>query len=132
MTTTISTSGTIGVQITLASQNPVTVTSTGTIVTTGPYLVRFSAPPSAMPEHKQIGAHGFDPAQVPDMKASFFAAGPDIRAGATVAPFENVDIYPLVAKLLGLDITHLKTGPIDGEIRPLQEILINGTVSSGK
>ncbi|MGA2419996.1 MAG: ectonucleotide pyrophosphatase/phosphodiesterase [Candidatus Acidiferrum sp.] len=95
------------------------------IVTTGPYLVRFSAPPSAMPEHKQIGAHGFDPAQVPDMKASFFAAGPDIRAGATVAPFENVDIYPLVAKLLGLDIVHLKTGPIDGDLHPIQGMLRN-------
>jgi alkaline phosphatase D len=103
------------------------------IVTTGPYLVRFSVPPATGgTEHGQIGAHGFDPARVPDMKASFFAAGPDIRPGVTVATFENVDIYPLVAKLLGLDITHLKTGPIDGEIRPLQEILINGTVSSGK
>src|SRR5271163_4652381 len=96
------------------------------IVTTGPYLVRFSAPPpSGIPEHKQVGAHGFDPAQVPDMKASFFAAGPDIRAGSTVAPFDNVDIYPLVAKLLGLDIAHLKTGPIDGDLHPLQRILRN-------
>jgi predicted AlkP superfamily pyrophosphatase or phosphodiesterase len=94
------------------------------IVTTGPYLVRFSAPPpSGMQEHKQVGAHGFDPARVPDMKASFFAAGPDLRAGAIVAPFENVDIYPLVAKLLGLDISRLKTGAIDGNLQPFQGIL---------
>ena len=98
------------------------------IVTTGPYLLRLAAPPlgSGVLEHKQVGAHGFDAARVPDMKASFFAAGPDIRVGVTVAPFENVDVYPLVAKLLGLDITQLKSGPIDGELRPLQPILLTG------
>jgi predicted AlkP superfamily pyrophosphatase or phosphodiesterase len=96
------------------------------LVTNGPYLVRFSAPPpsaSATPEHRQVGAHGFDPTRVPDMMASFFAAGPDIRAGATVKSFENVDIYPLVAKLLRLDISRLKTGAIDGDVKPLQGIL---------
>jgi alkaline phosphatase D len=105
------------------------------IVTNGPYLVRFSAPPasaSAPPEHKQVGAHGFDPARVPEMKASFFAAGPDIVAGAKVAPFENVDIYPLVAKLLGLDIAHLKTGPIDGDLTPLQGILKPAARAAGQ
>jgi predicted AlkP superfamily pyrophosphatase or phosphodiesterase len=97
------------------------------VVTNGPYLVRVSPPPpSAMPEHKQVGAHGFDPARVPEMKASFFAAGPDIRRGVTVAPFENVDVYPLVAKLLALDISRLKTGAIDGDLRPLQSILRAG------
>ena len=102
------------------------------IVTTGPYLVRFSAPPlSAMPEHKQVGAHGFDPAQVPDMKASFFAAGPDIRGGSTVAPFDNVDIYPLIAKLLGLDISHLKTGAIDGNLQPFQGVLQQSAQKAG-
>src|SRR5271165_5202243 len=103
------------------------------VVTTGPYLVRFSAPPATgVPEHKQVGAHGFDALRVPDMKASFFAAGPDIRGGVSVATFENVDIYPLMAKLLGLDITHLKTGPIDGDIRPLQAIVQSPAGGSGK
>jgi len=104
------------------------------VVTNGPYLVRFSAPPpeAAIAEHKQVGAHGFDPARVADMKASFFAAGPDIRPGATVTPFDNVDIYPLVAKLLGLDIARLQTGPIDGDVRPLQGILQNGASEPGK
>ena len=31
--------------------------------------------------HDEVGAHGFDPARVPEMKASFFAAGPDICGG---------------------------------------------------
>jgi predicted AlkP superfamily pyrophosphatase or phosphodiesterase len=112
------------------------------VVTTGPYLVRFSAKgrqaaaagaSSASvstsgstimaPERRQVGAHGYDPARVPEMKASFFAAGPDIRSGVTVAPFENVNVYPLVAKLLGLDIANLKTGAIDGDLQVLQMIL---------
>jgi hypothetical protein len=52
------------------------------------------------------------------MKAIFYAAGPDIRAGVTVAPFENVDLYPFIAKILGLQI-----GPIDGHLKSLQKAL---------
>jgi alkaline phosphatase D len=36
------------------------------------------------------------------MKASFFAAGPDIVKGKTVAPFANTNLYPWMAHLLGL------------------------------
>jgi hypothetical protein len=64
------------------------------------------------------GGHGFDPRQMPSMKAIFFAAGPDIRAGVTVAPFENVDVYPLIARILDLH-----TGPIDGKLGTLEGIL---------
>ena len=39
---------------------------------------------------------------LPEMKASFFAAGPDILPGKTVAPFENVNLYPWIAHILGL------------------------------
>jgi alkaline phosphatase D len=46
--------------------------------------------------------HGFDPRKLPVMKASFFAAGPDIVVGKTVAPFENVNLYPWLAHMLGL------------------------------
>ncbi len=46
--------------------------------------------------------HGFDPRKMPEMKASFFAAGPDIVVGKTVQPFENVNLYPWLAHLLGL------------------------------
>ncbi|MGD0108407.1 MAG: hypothetical protein ABSC06_30870 [Rhodopila sp.] len=58
MTTTISTSGTIGVQITLASQNPVTVTSTGTIVTTGPYAISDIAVVTASTGQDEITNNG--------------------------------------------------------------------------
>jgi len=36
------------------------------------------------------------------MKASFFAAGPDIESGKTVGTFENVNLYPWIAHMLGL------------------------------
>ena len=39
---------------------------------------------------------------MPEMKASFFAAGPDIVRGQTVLPFENVNLYPWLAHMLGL------------------------------
>jgi predicted AlkP superfamily pyrophosphatase or phosphodiesterase len=89
------------------------------IVPTGPYSIVAHDPNSGggtrMPPR---GGHGYDPRQMPNMKAIFFAAGPDIRAGVTVPSFENVDVYPLIAAILGL-----RTGPIDGEISVLQGIL---------
>jgi len=48
--------------------------------------------------------HGFDPHRIPEMKASFFAAGPDIVAGRTVAPFQNTNLYPWIAHMLGLQV----------------------------
>ena len=73
------------------------------IVATGPYRVRARAPePGKQAQPAQVGMHGFDPRKVPEMKASFFAAGPDIVKGKTVAPFENVNLYPWLAHLLGL------------------------------
>jgi predicted AlkP superfamily pyrophosphatase or phosphodiesterase len=92
------------------------------IVPTGPYFITAGADPK-IPEHPPVGAHGYDPARMPEMKAIFFAAGPDIRSGVVVAPFENVNLYPLIAKILGLDIVGLKTGAIDGKLSVLQGIL---------
>jgi predicted AlkP superfamily pyrophosphatase or phosphodiesterase len=82
------------------------------VVATGPYAIRAHAPAQALapaPSAAQatskpptIGMHGFDPHLIPEMKASFFAAGPDLVAGKTVAPFENVNLYPWLAHMLGL------------------------------
>ena len=47
------------------------------------------------------GEHGYDNLD-PAMRALFIAHGPDIARGATVAPFQNIDVYPLLARLLGL------------------------------
>jgi alkaline phosphatase D len=92
------------------------------IIATGPYFIRVSAD-AQRPQAVPAGAHGYDPNRVPEMRALFVAAGPDIRPGAVVPPFENVDLYPLIAKILGLDITDLKTGPIDGKLDVLGDIL---------
>ena len=73
------------------------------IVATGPHAIRAHAPRAGDSDRPPtIGMHGFDPHLVPEMKASFFAVGPDLREGKTVAPFDNVNLYPWMAHLLGL------------------------------
>ncbi len=73
------------------------------VIATGPYAIRAHAPTNGMPDRAPVvGMHGFDPHRMPEMKASFFAAGPDIVAGRTVLPFENVNLYPWLAHMLGL------------------------------
>lgn len=47
------------------------------------------------------GGHGFDPS-VRSMHGLFVAAGPRIRQGLVVAPFENVHVYEFLCRLLGL------------------------------
>lgn len=46
-----------------------------------------------------LGEHGYDNLD-PTMRALFVAHGPGFHKGATVAPFQNVDIYPLIMRLL--------------------------------
>jgi hypothetical protein len=98
------------------------------VVPTGPYLIRVNAPPAGAGDAMHalgppVGMHGYDPAHMVEMKAIFFAAGPDIRSGEKVAAFENVNLYPLVAHILGLDISHLTTGAVDGDLKVLRGIL---------
>lgn len=65
------------------------------------------------------GKHGFDNKEV-DMRASFMAWGPAFKKGLLIDGFENVHVYPLVAKILGLKIDENK---IDGRLKVLQPIL---------
>jgi alkaline phosphatase D len=72
------------------------------VVPNGPYSLRTKPlPPGAMGGTLR-GNHGFDPRTMPEMKAIFFADGPDIKPGVQVEPFENVAVYPLVAEILDL------------------------------
>jgi alkaline phosphatase D len=92
------------------------------VVATGPYAIRAHAPEAGKTDQPPtIGMHGFDPRKIPDMKASFFAAGPDIVVGKTVAPFENVNLYPWLAHMLGLSPS--KT---DGSLN-----ILSGTLRDG-
>lgn len=59
------------------------------------------------------GSHGYDPA-LASMRATFIAHGPAFRKGVTIAAFDNVDVYPLMARLLGIP-----AGENDGDIAPL-------------
>ena len=63
-------------------------------VTTSDYLASHKGDVS-------IGEHGFDNAD-PLMQALFVAHGPAFRVGAKVPAFPNVDVYPLMAHLLGI------------------------------
>jgi predicted AlkP superfamily pyrophosphatase or phosphodiesterase len=63
------------------------------------------------------GAHGFDNA-LPEMGATFYAWGPAFRQ-LTIPAFGNVNVYPLIAQILGLKITQ----PIDGSLKALSETL---------
>jgi alkaline phosphatase D len=97
------------------------------VIATGPYAIRAHAPPDGRSDQPpDLGMHGFDPLRVPEMKASFFAAGPDIVKGKTVAPFENVDLYPWLAHMLGL--TPPKN---DGSLNVLAGTLRDGGVTPG-
>ena len=88
------------------------------VVATGPYAIRAHAtnPADTLPKNK--GGHGYDPQQFKTMRAIFYAVGPDIRPNTTIPPFENVNIYPLIATILGLDTT-----PTDGDVTVLAPIL---------
>lgn len=68
--------------------------------------------------HIPIGEHGFDPA-LPDMHATFYAWGPAFKTQQKIPGFENVNVYPLVAKILGLPYTE----KIDGKPGVLEGIL---------
>jgi predicted AlkP superfamily pyrophosphatase or phosphodiesterase len=52
-------------------------------------------------EARKGGAHGFDPDAL-EMQAVFIAIGPAFRHGASLAVFDNVDVYPLMARVLGI------------------------------
>jgi alkaline phosphatase D len=117
------------------------------VIPTGPYLLRAQPPAAAIAvkgtttsasmattSGSQTGAstamqsglrpppagmHGYDPATMKTMRAIFYAEGPDIRPGATVKPFENVNVYPLIAHILGLD-----PPKVDGSLNVLSGILV--------
>ncbi|KFZ36037.1 phosphodiesterase [Shewanella mangrovi] len=76
----------------------------------------FTNQPLAERDHH--GAHGFS--YIKDMGALFVAEGPAFKQGVTLAPFDNVDVYPTVAHILGLPIQH----KVDGNIQALLPALV--------
>jgi alkaline phosphatase D len=88
------------------------------IVARGPYAIRAQAPTDLEDKAPTVGNHGFDPYMMPNMKAVFYAEGPDIRPGVKLKPFENVNVFPLIVKILGLEAP-----PVDGSLGVLSGVL---------
>ena len=63
------------------------------------------------------GDHGYDNAS-PEMAALFVASGPAFRHGVKLPSFDNVDVYPLLARLVGV-----KPQPNDGRLADLTPAL---------
>lgn len=103
-----------------------------------PAYLRYSKDPRigdivvVMDDHFQIGMtnrpareggnHGWDPT-LPSMHAIFVASGPGIPSGKVIPSFENVDVYPYIAELLGLRPASGidgKTGRLKGMIQKAQ------------
>ncbi|UTX46773.1 ectonucleotide pyrophosphatase/phosphodiesterase [Chryseobacterium sp. MA9] len=66
-----------------------------------------------------VGKHGYNPKVVPEMKATFFAWGPEFKNNLVIDEFANINVYPLAAEILGLKIDQ----PIDGKLKVLKETL---------
>jgi predicted AlkP superfamily pyrophosphatase or phosphodiesterase len=64
-----------------------------------------------------LGDHGYDNA-APEMRALFVAYGPAFVPGTVLKEFPNVDIYPLLARLL-----RIVPEPNDGDLEPLRPAL---------
>jgi len=52
------------------------------------------------------------------MRALFVAHGPAFRRGLLVPEFDNVDVYPLLAKILGI-----RPAPNDGDFNAVAPML---------
>lgn len=65
------------------------------------------------------GAHGFDPYLVREMHATFYAWGPAFKSHLQIASFPNVDVFPMVTKILGITYTD----KVDGTRELAQKIL---------
>jgi predicted AlkP superfamily pyrophosphatase or phosphodiesterase len=61
------------------------------------------------PKKPELGGHGYDN-ESPEMAAVFVANGPAFRKGVTLPTFDNVSVYPLLARLLGV-----RPAPNDGK-----------------
>lgn len=66
------------------------------------------------------GAHGYAP-ESPEMRAVFIADGPRFADGKRIAPIDNVDVYPLLMRLLGVPAE-----PNDGDPAALLPALETG------
>ncbi len=89
------------------------------LVPTEPVAIRAHAPEAGQADRApNVGSHGYDPRQFGEMRAIFYAEGPDIRSGVELKPFENINLYPFITEILGLEHP-----PVDGSVSVLSTAL---------
>ncbi|WP_440222632.1 ectonucleotide pyrophosphatase/phosphodiesterase [Dokdonella sp. MW10] len=77
----------------------------------------FSHAIMARKDHFSLGEHGYA-TDHPDMRAIFMASGPAFAKRRVIAPFDNVDVYPLLARVLGVT-----PEPNDGDLAEVADAL---------
>ncbi len=85
----------------------------------GTYFLTAPRDLSKWVETGNFGEHGYDPASTKEVNGIFYAVGPNVKQGVTLKPFENIHVYPFVAKILGLKIPE-----VDGEEKVLDKIYL--------
>ena len=65
-----------------------------------------------------FGVHGYDP-KFKDMHGIFYANGPAFKEGYVAHPLKNIHLYPLMCKILGLEIPN----DIDGNLNQIKSVL---------
>ena len=88
----------------------VLVADEGWTVTSRHYADRY-------PERPSGGAHGYDNA-LPSMAGLFIASGPGVRSGVTVPALSALDVYGLLARLLGVE-----AAPNEGDAAAADRVL---------
>ncbi len=66
------------------------------------------------------GQHGYDPAKVHEMYATFIAWGPAFKEGVSIRPFDNVNIFSLVTHILGLPVVENTDGSVEPFLKGLK------------
>ncbi|CDF80385.1 phosphodiesterase I, partial [Formosa agariphila KMM 3901] len=66
------------------------------------------------------GVHGFNP-DYKDMHGIFYANGSAFKKGTTIEATKNINIYPLICELLGLEIPD----NIDGDLGAIKDVIKN-------
>lgn len=80
---------------------------------TGWYITTAESQKKRTSPERDGGAHGFDNAD-PLMRAVFIAHGPAFKSGRVLPVFDNVDVYPLLAKVIGV-----RPESVDGKLAPV-------------
>lgn len=84
----------------------------------GTYFLTTSRDLSKWEGTGNFGEHGYDPSVTKDVNGIFYAMGPNVKKGMKLKPFENIHVYPFVAKMLGLKIPE-----IDGDVKVLEGVI---------